>query len=340
MRILILAAVTLLVAAGTCVDTPQCLSDHECPGSAICVAGTCETAARTCSVDSNCIAPDRCNNGMCIRPGRCFDDAQCAADFRCQFGLCAPIRCTVGSCPEGLVCAIDDGACTLAPCADDLGCAKGLTCDLVSGMCKDPDAIPAPERCDGIDNDLDQEVDEGFALGDPCSVGVGVCERVGVTTCAENGSAAVCSSPPGEPEHEQCDGLDNDCDGAADEDFAELGLVCAAGLGQCAPGVMSCREDGSGVVCSPLPGVGPSDEICDEVDNDCDGSIDDTFPLWGEDCVAGMGACAATGTWLCSEDHSALSCVAALPEPTPEVCDSLDNDCDGETDEGLEGCMP
>ncbi len=78
--------------------------------------------------------------------------------------------------------------------------------------------VDVEARCDGIDNDKDGEVDEGFGVGEPC--GLGACE--GVIRCNECGVAAMCPTMPGLPEDRSApekagDGVDNDCDGLTDE---------------------------------------------------------------------------------------------------------------------------
>ena len=77
-------------------------------------------------------------------------------------------------------------------------------------------------------------------------------------------------------------------------------------------------------------------ETCgDAIDNDCDGLIDEGYELNGEPCVVGLGECAADGVWECHPDGLQVVCPAAPGEPAPEICDGVDNDCNGEVDEGL-----
>ena len=161
----------------------------------------------------------------------------------------------------------------------------GATDEGVSNACGGCGALPK-ELCNGLDDDCNGETDEGCA---PCV-----------------------------PEDEVCNGVDDDCDGATDE-----------GCPACDP-----ASDPTCVPCVMAP------ERCNGVDDDCDGVTDENedAPL-GADCVASSGACAASGRWACGP-AGAFVCAADDPAGVNgEVCNDLDDDCDGRTDE-LFACAP
>ncbi|HPV03572.1 MAG TPA: MopE-related protein, partial [Myxococcota bacterium] len=228
---------------------------------------------------------------------------------------------------KGRVCAVGVGECFangVWTCSAD---QSGLECDAIEGLA-------GQELCDGLDNDCDLQIDELWPERETvCVVGQGACRATGVFRCMADMSGIECSVVAGTPSPEICDGIDNDCDGSIDEDWADLGRACQEGVGEClANGVWTCTADLSGVECSANPGT-PVAELCDGKDNDCDGSIDEDWTNKGTACQEGVGECLANGVIVCTADLSGVECSANPGTPVAELCDGLDNDCDGSIDE-------
>ncbi|HEX7841471.1 MAG TPA: MopE-related protein, partial [Kofleriaceae bacterium] len=221
----------------------------------------------------------------------------------------------------GLLCSVGTGACRaegVTVCRADGG---GTTCTAHAGT-------PTVERCNGVDDDCDGQVDEGFAVGTACSTGQGACARMGSIVCDLASGQAVCDAQPGTGTAELCNGIDDNCDGQVDEGFG-LGTPCEIGTGACLrAGVLACDSDGA-ARCTAVAGA-PSAELCNGIDDDCDGIVDDVAGL-GDACTANApGACAA-GHLVCGAGQ--LICAPGTGEP--ETCNGIDDNCNGQVDEGF-----
>jgi hypothetical protein len=145
-----------------------------------------------------------------------------------------------------------------------------------------------------------------------CGEDRGLC-RAGVETCV-GGQFAGCSAVF--PTEEVCDGNDNDCNGAVDEatracgPAVEIGNVGACRVGRqacvftaCQAGAADCDADGWSNACEGA--VGQVEEVCNGLDDDCDGAPDEGL----------INACGQCGDALA------------------EACNGQDDNCDGRVDE-------
>jgi len=114
-----------------------------------------------------------------------------------------------------------------------------------------------------------------------------------------------------------------------------LGLLAFAGLAAC--GARSSLEDpapqgdgGGGATTGP--GCVPQAEVCNGIDDDCNGVVDEADPSLGTVCRTGLPGACAEGHIVC--EAGALSCEGA---PGAETCNGLDDDCDGVVDQGDPG---
>lgn len=146
----------------------------------------------------------------------------------------------------------------------------------------------------------------------PCSDNYqGVC-AVGSESCI-TGSWTGCSSPG----TETCNTYDDDCDGVVDN----VGGGASVDTTQC-----QCYNGGLPVV-----------EVCNNIDDDCNGLIDDgvTRP-----CGNDTGKC-RVGTRSCVNGQWSTICLGEIRPDTNETCaNNIDDDCDGETDEGCASSLP
>jgi len=204
-----------------------------------------------------------------------------------------------------------------------------LLCETGALKCV-PSVMPSPEVCDGKDNNCNGTMDEGNPGGGmPCQTGLpGVC-AFGTSACTAGSINCAATTMPST---EVCDGVDNNCNGATDEGTSG-GLCSVPGkLGACAVSTYSC-QNGS-LLCPQT--VFPTAEVCNNIDDNCSGAVDEGNPGGGGACtvLGKLGEC-AKGTAVCA--NGALGCPQAI-FPMSEVCgDNKDNDCDGAIDNG---CCP
>jgi hypothetical protein len=302
----------------------------------------------------------------------------CRSNNECISGWCVPTSegtvCTEGcstGCPEGWSCgrvlntSIDqielclDRATTLChPCEANADCnlfqstrpnvcigagdAGGGFCGL---SCSATEGCPADFFCanqSGEPTDGDGQCRptagactcNGLAVALSLETGCFVENEVGTCTgsrqCGSEG-LSVCSARTAVAE--ACNGVDDDCDGRTDEELAG-GAACdiTNAFGTC-PGQRFCVEGAERCL-----GVAPVAEICDGLDQNCNGGIDEGFPDLDGDGVANCVDPDIDGDGTLNGDDCA-PLDAARSRTANEVCNGVDDDCDGTADnEGADGC--
>jgi hypothetical protein len=220
-----------------------------------------------------------------------------------------------------------DGVVTKDDCDGD-----GYTA--LRGDCNDGDSTIYPqarELCDGVDNNCNKQVDESFSVGAACRNGTGACTTSGKLACSSDGLSALCTAQPLKPNPELCDGIDNDCDGSSDEDVCEAPDAGAPPFdaGTIVDAAVTTTVDAKVGGCVPGP------EQCNQVDDDCNGKIDD---IDTKPCDTGMPGACGPGTYACTAKGEA--CVPQTVGQS-ESCNQIDDDCNGKTDDGITcACNP
>lgn len=280
-------------------------------------------------------------------------------DFVCQKGRiisgpcnpCDPERCdgVDNDCDH----IADEGE---YPCISECGtgsasCVGG---ELVS--CNAP--TPVPEFCNAADDDCDGITDEELVRR--CET---ICED-GVEFCVD-GTWTGCTARA--PSDEECNGLDDNCNGFSDEGLVcacppemigflmpcmEEPLLCGQGFKTCECADVDCSTTQmtqclaachwlpqSGEVCDLFGGT-PTDEVCNNFDEDCDLRTDEVLVSQcysGPDGTVDVGVC-VPGELVCREgswgnDHNGLfvdgMCLGEVTPTDEDLCTGTDDNCDG-----------
>lgn len=237
------------------IDEQEDPSISLCANGAVCVMGQCG-GSLICMTDADCPPNTLCQNGVC-GGAACTTEVCNGLDDDCD-GVIDNATPGATLCMNGAVCV--NGQCGGNPmqCGPNTPCPPGQMCS-AAGVCVTPGGcIPAPETCNGIDDDCDGVVDDAAAGSTLCSNGAicvnGQCGGNPVQ-CGPNSpcpagqmctAMGVCVTPGGcVPTTETCNGIDDDCDGAIDEvtpgaTLCPNGGFCA--MGQCT--IIQCQNNG------------------------------------------------------------------------------------------------
>ncbi|MCA9666156.1 MAG: SUMF1/EgtB/PvdO family nonheme iron enzyme [Myxococcales bacterium] len=345
-------------------------------GNAACVAGQCQLAScKDGFRDLNNNPADGCEHTCQVFPlstekcnGQDDDcDNQIDEDFNLQTDINHCGQCNRRCSYPNAQASCQNGQCTMGQCNTNYYDRNNNPADGCEYFCVPTNG--GVEICDNVDNDCNGQIDDGFNLngdtnncgtcGNVCTFNNASAACVGgqcllsqcnpgyrnLDTVNANGCEYQCPVWPPTSSDTSCDGTDNDCDGQIDEDY--VSTSCGSSTGQCVAGQTACI--GGSPVCQNQ--TGPAPEQCDNLDNDCDGTVDNGFDklndprTCGPNCtqcsvpnaiancvngVCGIAVCAQG--WVDLDNNPANGCEYQCTPTGVEICDGIDNNCNGLVD--------
>ena len=331
-------------------NTNSCDDGDACTSNDKCSAGNCAGVSSTCN-DNNPCTTDSCNisTGACIftpTPGASCDDGnQCQTGDKCDAaGACKPGTVVV-TCNDSNPCTSDscntaNGQCQYTNLASGTGCNDGNACTL-------NDKCNGSGVCGGSPLDCN---DSNVCTTDSCAGGV--CVYVGnAGTSCDDANKCTLNDKCGGTDGKICGGTTNLCDDG--NPCTSDGCNVNAGGDGCVHNTNTANcDDGNpctvGDVCSGgtcQPG-GPKDcndtnvctvDSCNQTTGNCQYVNNDTY---SETCYSGANGTENQGLCHAGEKtcvNKVLSACTGEVIPITEACDGVDNDCDGQLDEG---CLP
>jgi hypothetical protein len=319
-----------------CVPTPggsvcTSLCESSCPDGYVCrpqLAGDVTFVClpkwlylcSPCNVASDCSQSASDVGHFCIDygaegkfcGGECQSDGRCPKDYSCK-------NVPVGGGVIGKQCVPDDQTCECSPLsvqlqldttctvANEFGSCRGGRICSPNGLTPCDASTPSEEKCNGIDDNCNGATDDLPPNYQCAKQNVnGVC--LGKGTCI--GGVEICDAPSAQPEI--CDGVDNDCDNTTDESFVDTDL----------DGKKDCVDEDD-----DADGIADTTDNCplvanpDQVNTDGDSQGDACDPDDDNDSVPDDVDCAPLD--------------GNVKPGAIELCDGVDNDCNGKTDDNL-----
>ena len=364
----------------------QCLGDESCPEGYECraVKGTgsdvvfvcvpfSQRLCRPCNYNEDCSSTSSLSNDVCVDfgPDGHFCGKDCSLDGRCPEGYtCKEVFSTGSQTQKFMQCVPSEGECkctsyfiqngfkTTCYRENEYGKCFGERVCTEEGLTACSAQVPRPEECNGKDENCNGQTDDGIAPRE-CEKEFGEFVCKGPEVC--EGGEWVCKAQ--EPSEEKCDGIDNDCDGLTDPEGVS-GCVQyyidgdRDGYGSGNPRCL-CGSDPpyaallSGDCDDGDPDVNPDKkEICNGVDDDCDGATDEEGAMGCRDYFKdsdgdGYGVpgdkkclCDAVFPYMATQAGDCDDGDASVHPQVEDICNDKDDDCDGVKDpEGALGCM-